>query len=84
MKKKKKTAEAVDRGRKADGLLLREMGFRGTPYTNSLSYDSDIYLSKDVTMTQRQGEWSTSNLTMREVPGGHEHQARQVARPEPS
>jgi hypothetical protein len=67
VKKKKEIAETAGRGRKADGLLLRDTGFRGTPYTNSLSYDSDIYLSKDVTMTQRQGEWSTSNLTTREV-----------------
>jgi hypothetical protein len=84
VKKKKETAEAAGRGRKTDGLLLRDMGFRGTPYTNSLSYDSDIYLSKDVTMTKRQGEWSTSNLTTREVPGGHEAPARQAVRPEPS
>jgi hypothetical protein len=76
VKKKKERAEAAGRGRKADDLLLRDTGFRGTPYTNSLSYDSDMYLSKDVTTTQRQGEWSTSNLTTREVAGGHEAQAQ--------
>jgi hypothetical protein len=83
MKKKNETVEAAGRGRKADDLLLRDMGFRGTPYTNSLNYDSDIYLPKAVTVVQKQGEWSTSNLTMREVPGGHEAQAWQAARSEP-